>query len=177
MKEFMVSMALLFTFIYSMFLDMDIDSHELHRKHLKGVAEEVAASAAQYFSLSSYGDGFYNFNQNEGEKAANYTLQSSMRLTKENVPLQGAYWQDKTKVALTYIDYDTYSLYLAADATSTEPFPNRYTFSHFGETHTVMLYGPSVISSINAGVPNYALKLLKNEASDVVEHGIHTFKE
>ena len=173
----MVSMALLFTFIYAMFLDMDIDSHELHRKHLKGVSEEVAASAAQYFVLSAYGDGFYNFKQSEGDKAANYTLQSSMQLNTENVPLQGAYWQDKTKVELTYIDYDTSSLYLADDASSSEPFPNRYTFSHFGETHTVTLYGPSVIASINAGKPNYAMSLLKSEAGDVVEHGIHTFKD
>lgn len=179
MKEMLVGLALCFLFMFTLTLNHDLSLYQQERIHLKSSAEEAAASAAQYFFRNSYADGFYNFNQIEGNKALNLSLQTSLRLDGVLKPTENSYWRNTKQVQqnVTYIDYSNYKLYLETPSTTAQAFPNRYKFTHFGETFTTTLFGPSVIVSVNTGKPNYLLKFLSQYSTDVIEHGIHTFEE
>ena len=139
----------------------------------------MAAAAAQYFSRESFADGYFVFNQKEGNKAARYTLMKHMNLAEDLSPKQPSYWinTDRIKYELTYIDYSNYRSYLKSPLKDDTAFPNEYTFTHMGETFTRVLFGPSVIVTINTGKPNYTLGFLEEGASDTIEHGVHTAEE
>ncbi|RKJ72756.1 hypothetical protein D7X33_21075 [Butyricicoccus sp. 1XD8-22] len=184
MKEMILGLAMSILAITILLTIGDLDQYKEQRVRLKNVSEEVAAAAAQYKTLESYADGYLHFNQTEGNKAANYTLQRHMNLNNTLVPQIPNYWINTPNIQyqITYIDYSNYTTYLTNPADTAVAFPKDYTFTHFGETFTTVLFGPSVIVSINAGKPNHRVGFLQDyvnadPGADVIEHGIHTLEE
>lgn len=179
MKEVILGLGMSFILILSLLTFSQLDQYREQRVKLKGVSEEVAASAAQYFSRESFADGYFNFNQMEGNKAASYTLRSHLNLNADFSPKLPNYWIDseKIKYEITYIDYSNYESYLTNPLSYETAFPNEYTFTQLGETFTTILFGPSTIVSINAGKPNYTVSFLEDTANNVIEHGVHTLEE
>lgn len=180
MKEMLVGFAMIFVIMMTLTMNYELNLHQQERVHLKASAEEAAASASQYFMRDAYGDGFYNFNSLQGTLALEHSLQKSLRLDENMKPTTNSYWKNSAEVQynVTFIDYSNYMSYLKTPLPDSKPFPNIYTFTHFGKTYPpITLFGPSVIISVNAGKPNYTLGFLNDNASDVIEHGIHTFEE
>jgi len=184
MKEMILGLSMSLLMITILLMIGDLDQYKEQRIRLKSVSEEVAASAAQYKTLEEYADGYLHFNQVEGNKAADFTLQRHLNLNNTFTPQAPNYWINTPNIEkqITYIDYSNYKTYLVNPADDLEAFPKEYRFTHFGETFTTWLLGPSVVVSINAGKPNYRLKFLqlyveRPEQPDVIEHGIHTLEE
>lgn len=179
MKEMLVGFAMIFIMMMTLTMNYELNLYQEQRVHLKATAEEAAASASQYFKRNNYGDGFYNFNNSQGNLALKESLKTSLRLNEDLRPTTHSYWRNSDTVQsnVTYIDYSNYMTYLETPSMTAQAFPNKYKFTHFGETHTTTLFGPSVIVSINAGKPNFTLDFLNEGSNDVIEHGIHTFEE
>ena len=179
MKELIVGLGMSIILLLSLLTISQLDQYKEQRVKLKGISEEVAASAAQYFSRDSFADGYFVFNQEEGNKAASYTLKNHLNLKNDYSPNTPNYWinTDVIKYEVTYIDYSNYRGYLTNPLSYATAFPNEYTFTQLGETFTTILFGPSTIVSINAGKPNYTLNYLTSASSDVIEHGIHVLEE
>lgn len=179
MKEMILGLSMSLLMITILLTIGDLDQYKEQRIRLKGVSEEVAAAAAQYKTLDKYADGFLHFEQTEGTKAANYTLQRHLNLNNTLVPQAPNYWINtpNVKYEITYIDYSNYKSYLVNPADDAVAFPKEYRFTHFGETFSTILFGPSVVVSINAGKANYRVDFLQLVAKDTIEHGIHTFEE
>lgn len=166
MKEVIVGIGIQILFTLTLVFQTDTHMMQERKMMLKSTAEEVAAAGAQYFDRNEFGEGYYIFNQAESSKAMDYILQDHLRLTETFLPTPQSYWQQSGEVQyeVTYIDY----------ANPTNTFPGTYNYTHFGETHSVLLFGPSVVVTINAGEPRYTLVDLEQ---DIYVHAIHTLEE
>ncbi len=161
-------LTLFFLVVYVVFQETQLYQEQYLRA--KNLTEEAVSAAAQYPILNDYGDGYYNFNQAEGNKALEYFLKKNFNLDGNFEPLVKGkgYWQDKISYEVTYIDYGT------PNYTS---FPNTYSFTHFGNTSDMILSGPSVILTIDLGLaPQRISRLFKDSSTNIVT-AVHTFEE
>lgn len=166
MKEIIVGIGIQILFTITLIFQTDTQMFQERKFMLKTSAEEIAATGAQYFDRSLYGDGYYVFNQPEAKKAMDYILKDHLRLNDTLEPTDESYWKQSGAIEyeVTFIDYSN----------PTNSFPATYDYTHFGKTHSVLLFGPSVITTINVGEPRYTLADF-NE--DVLVTAIHTQEE
>lgn len=152
--------------IYILFFETQL--YQEHTMVGKAYVEEAAAAGAQYFEVEEYGDGFYNFNQEQSIKAIEYSLKNNFELNEDFTTKEKGYWKDKLEYEVTFVDYDSPQY---------NGFPNIYKFSHFGTEYQTILEGPSVIVTIYLGEQPYKSRFLKPFKKDNYLTGIHTFEE
>ena len=145
---------------------------QLYQEHLmvaKANVEEAAASGAQYFTMEEYGDGYYNFTEEQSVRAIEYSIKTNFKLNEDfTAPTNQGYWRDQFDYEVTFIDYTSPQY---------KGFPADYKFNHFGKEYETTLSGPSVIVTIDLGKQLYHSKVLQSFKSDNFVTGIHTFEE
>lgn len=166
MKEVIVGIGLQILFTLTLIFQTDTHMFQERKFMLKTTAEEIAAAGAQYFDRAEYGNGYYVFNPTEAKEAMSYILKDHLRLNESLQPTEQSYWKQSGAIQydVTFIDYSV----------SSNTFPATYEYTHFGQTHSVLLFGPSVITTINVGEPRYTLAELD---TDVMVTAIHTLEE
>lgn len=166
MKEFIVGLGISILFILTLAYQFDTHLHQEFKVRLKMAAEEAAAAGAQYFDRERYGDGYYVFDEAESNKAVKHFIQSYLKLNEDLTPTEMTYWNQSgsIKYEVTFVDSD--------DTT----FPITYKVTHFGIEQEHILFGPSVIVTINAGKARYKLIDITNRANNYTT-AVHTFEE
>ena len=182
MKEFIVGIGLFIVFTFSIIYQHDYNRHQEEIHRLKAVSEEVAAAASQYFNRSQYGEGFYVFNELEGIKAAEIVIRTNLYLNDDLSPKNYSYWKntDKVKYQMDLISstkiVSVTNGVISKTVPDTTPFPKTYSFIHYGVQRSPILFGPSVVVTINTGKASYTL-------IDILQRGnnfrtsIHTLEE
>lgn len=166
MKEFIVGLGISILFILTLAYQTDTHLHQEFKVRLKVAAEEAAAAGAQYFSRERYGDGYYVFNEAESKKAIKHLIQSYLKLNDDLSPTEMTYWNQSgnIKYEVTFVNSDDQS------------FPTTINVNHFGIEQSHILFGPSVIVTINAGKARYKLIDITKRADNLTT-AIHTFEE
>ncbi|OAH58660.1 hypothetical protein AWH48_16820 [Domibacillus aminovorans] len=165
MKEFIIGIAMVLVFTIFTIYQQDSNIHREQMQALKSITQEAAAAAAQHYVSDEYGDGNYSFNEEEGRKAAEAIIRSSLKLDAELRPTSKSYWHKVSKVTydITFLDHNDFTA-----------FPQNYQYIHPSGSMDFILYGPSVIVTISTGKANYTSIPIN---SDSYQTGIHTFDE
>ncbi|MEK5081084.1 hypothetical protein MKX73_19350 [Solibacillus sp. FSL W7-1436] len=170
MGQYLYGVALIFFLLVCYVVFHETQLYQEHYLKAKYVVEEVATAGAQYNYLSDYADGYYNFYQDEGEKAIHHFIRSNFNLDNDLMPLEAGkgYWHEQMKYEATFIDYQS-PQYTA--------FPGTYSYTHFGKLHEITLNGPSVIVTLDVGrAPLRISRLFKDDSTNYVT-AIHTFED
>lgn len=101
MKVFIFTIGMVI--LYVLFLTYQTDNNTFTRQleHLKYVADECAASASLYYEKEQRSNGYTIYLKDEGIKAIEYILESSLLLDSSLDPLIDSYWLDR-------VEYDVY---------------------------------------------------------------------
>lgn len=154
-------MAIIMVFVPVLVFQQDYNLHQLHSDNIRYVAEEAAAGAAQYFNLSKYADGIFEFNQAESIRAAEYIIKKDLKLNGDFTPIANTYWQDQITYTIEFFD-DTNTVY-----------PYLYTSPVANYTETIA--EPTVIVTINCGTPRYRVPFVN--PPDAIRLAAHAWKE
>lgn len=165
MKELIMGLALMLVFTIFLFFQHDSNLHQEKEVELKALAQEAAAAAAQYFDREEYGNGYYEFVETEGTKAATDVIKAGLRLDDGMRPTNRSYWRNVGQITfdIQYIDHSEFS-----------SFPQNYSYVHPRGDLDLVLFGPSVIVTIHTGKANYTSIPINIDSHQI---GIHTHEE
>jgi hypothetical protein len=148
MKSYIIGISLFIVFVIFTNFQADYNKHQEQLHLLKFIAEESAAAAAQFISLTQYKDGYLVFNQAEGNRAARRVIENSMEV--------GYYWSEPVEYTINYFD----------DLNTDYP----YIFSKNDIDVEIVVKEPTVVVAINAGPSKYGLTKSTPDITAVAAH-------
>lgn len=164
MKWLISGSAFLLLATFSLVFQNNYHIHQEQIHHLKYIAQEAAAGAAQYNQKQEYGNGYLVFNQIEGEKAVRHLLRKMLDLNVDMSPSEKTYWRktEKIEYEIKYFDEKNYT------------FPHEFVYENENGKTKLLMTGPSVIVKVKVGKAKY--DWLTHE-KDYYRIGMYTFKE
>ena len=149
MKPFLFTIAMVI--LYSIFLIYQTDNNSYIRQleNLKYVADECAGAASLYYDEELFSKGLIVYNQEEGKKAIEYILKTSLKTESDLTPLSNSYWQEQ-------IEYEVYFL-----DNSNTTFPVMFVDNR--TSYNKLITEPTIIVTVDAGKPRFRLSFLKPE--------------
>ncbi|OEF99445.1 hypothetical protein BHF71_09035 [Vulcanibacillus modesticaldus] len=159
MKAYIIGVAMFVVFISFTIFQQDYNLYQEHLYNLKFVAEESAASAAQYIDVDNYAEGKIIFNRLEGIEAAEYLIIKQLKLDKNFMPLSNSYWHERIDYRINFFD----------ESNSVFPFLYENSENNF----VLTISNPTVVITINAGEPRYRLF---NSLTDAIMIAVYEWK-
>lgn len=148
--------SLLLSIMFFLFMH-DYNMNKQAIENLKFVCEEASVAGSLFIDNEQYGEGKIIFNKIEATKAIDAVIISMLNLQTDMTPKSNSYWREKIERKIQFFD------------NSNTTFPCDFIDSDTG--YYILMRGPHVIVTINAGKPRYTLSLLKNGPDSIRSSG------
>jgi hypothetical protein len=175
-KIFIITVAVVIVYSFTMVFAQDFRQAQRNSYRLKYVCEELSATAASFYILEDYSEGYTIFNTEEGINAIKEQIINLLSVDSSLTPVDNSYWSEQMEYKVYF--YDDSGI---CKVYSNESFEREEAFI-YGSTHrddwtaynTVITY-PTVVVTINAGPARFRGKFL-DAIPDIIRSSSHEWK-
>ena len=177
MKIFIITVAVVMLYSFTMVFTQDYRQAQTNSYRLKYVCEELSATGASFFDREKYSDGYTVFKTDEGINAIKDQLTNLLSVESSRAPVANSYWSKNIEYKVYfYDDSGICKVY-------TNGSPDREKAFTYGDLHkddwtlyNVVISDPTVVVTINAGPGRFRLKFL-GPLLDIIRSSSHEWEE
>jgi hypothetical protein len=175
-KIFIVTVAVVILYSFTMVFAQDYRQAQRNSYRLKYVCEELSATGASFYNLKDYSEGYTIFNTKEGINAIKDQLTSLLSIDSGMMPVENSYWSKKMQYKVYFYD-DSGICKVYNDGN----FEREETFT-YGDLHkddwtlyNIVITDPTVVVTINAGPGRFRVKFLES-LPDIIRSSSHEWE-
>ena len=161
MKIFIITVAVLIVYSFTMVFAQDFRQAQRNSYRLKYVCEELSATAASFYDLEDYSEGYTIFNTEEGINAIKEQITSLLFVDSSSTPVDNSYWSKQMKYKVYfYDDSGICKVYFNGSFEREEAFTYGSVHEDDWISYNTVISDPTVVVSINAGPARFRVKFL-----------------
>ena len=177
MKIFITTLAVIVLYSFIITFTQDYRQAQRNSYRLKYACEELSATAATFYDMEQYAEGYTVFDTNQGIKATKDQITDLLSVDRNGNPLSGSYWTGTLHyIVYFYDDSLIMKVYTDGEFTSSKSFS--YPFSHEDRwtDYNTVITSPTVVVTTNAGTGRFRLKLF-GDLPDVIRSASHVWED
>ena len=176
MKIFITALAVIVLYSFTITFAQDYRQAQRNSYRLKYACEELSATAATFYDREQYSEGYTVFDTDQGIKAIKDQTTSLLSVDGNRIPIADSYWTGILHYMVYFYD-DSLIMKVYTDEvfTSSKSFSYPYFHKDRWTDYDTIITGPTVVVSINAGVPRFRLKLF-GKLPDVIRSASHVWQ-
>ena len=177
MKIFIITVAVIILYSFTVVFTQDYRQTQRNSYRLKYVCEELSCTGASFFDREEYSEGYTIFNTDEGINAIKDQLTSLLSVDSSMTPVPNSYWSKNMQYKVYfYDDSGICKVY-------TNGSPDREEAFNYGDLHkddwtsyNTVISDPTVVVTINAGPGRFRLKFL-DPLPDIIRSSSHEWED
>jgi len=175
-KIFIITVAVVIVYSFTMVFAQDFRQAQRNSYRLKYVCEELSATAASFYDLEDYSDGYTIFNTEEGINAIKDQITSLLSVDSSLIPVDNSYWSEQIQyMVYFYDDSEICKVYSNGSFEREEAFAYGSIHEDDWTSYYTVISDPTVVVSINAGPPKFRVKFL-DLLPDIIRSSSHEWK-
>ena len=176
MKIFVTALAVIVLYSFTITFTQDYRQAQRNSYRLKYACEELSATAATFYDREQYSEGYTVFDTDQGIEAIKDQITSLLSVDINGNPISDSYWTGILHYMVYFYD-DSLVMNVYTDGEFTDSKSFSYPCFHQDQwiNYDTVITGPTVVVSINAGVPGFRLKLF-GKLSDVIRSASHVWQ-
>ena len=176
MKIFITALAVIVLYTFTITFTQDYRQAQRNSYRLKYACEELSASAATFYDMEQYSEGYTVFDTDQGIKAIEDQITNLLSVDGNRNPLLDSYWTSTLHYMVYFYD-DSLVMRVYTDGVFTISKSFSYPYSHIDQwtNYNTIINSPTVVVTINAGAPRFRLKL-SNNLPDVIRSASHVWE-
>ena len=176
MKIFIITVAIVIVYSFTMVFAQDYRQAQRNSYRLKYVCEELSATAASFYDLEDYSEGYTIFNTEEGINAIKDQLINLLSVDSSLTPVGNSYWLEPIMyMVYFYDDSGICKVYSNGTFEREEAFTYGSTHEDDWTAYNTVISDPTVVVSITAGPARFRLKLLES-LPDIIRSSSHEWE-
>ena len=177
MKIFITALAVIVLYTFTITFTQDYRQAQRNSYRLKYACEELSASAATFYDVEQYSEGFTVFDTDQGIKAIKDQITDLLSVDGNGNPLSGSYWIGTLHYMVYFYDDSLVTgVYTDGEFTSSKSFSYPYFHKDQWANYSAIITSPTVVVTINAGASRFRLKLFGN-LPDVIRSASHVWED
>jgi len=175
-KIFIITVAIVIVYSFTMVFAQDYRQAQRNSYRLKYVCEELSATAASFYDLEDYSEGYTIFNTEEGIGAIKEQITSLLSVDRSLIPVDNSYWLENMEYKVYfYDDSEICKVYFNGSFEREEAFTYGTTHEDDWTSYNTVISDPTVVVTINAGPPRFRVKFL-DEIPDIIRSSSHEWR-
>ena len=176
MKIFIITVAVVIVYSFTMVFAQDYRQAQRNSYRLKYVCEELSATAASFYDLEDYSEGYTIFNTEEGINAIKEQITRLLSVDNSLTPIYNSYWSEQMQYKVYfYDDSGVCKIYSNGSFEREEAFTYGSTHRDDWTSYNTVISDPSVVVTINAGPARFRVKFL-DTTPDIIRSSSHEWK-
>jgi len=176
-KIFIITIAVVIVYSFTMVFAQDYRQAQRNSYRLKYVCEELSATAASFYDLKDYSEGYTIFNTEEGINAIKDQLTNLLSVDSSLTPLDNSYWLEPIKyMVYFYDDSGICKIYSNGSFERAKSFRYGNTHEDDWTAYNIVISDPTVVVTINAGPANLRVKFL-DAIPDIIRSSSQEWEE
>ena len=176
MKIFIITVAVVILYSFTIVFTQDYRQAQRNSYRLKYVCEELSCTGASFYDREKYSEGYTVFDTNEGTEAIKDQLPNLLSVDSSMTPASNSYWSKNIKYKVYfYDDSGICKVYTDGILTGEEAF----TYGDFHKddwtSYNTVISDPTVVVTINAGPGRFRLKIL-DPLPDIIRSSSHEWE-
>ena len=177
MKIFIITVAVVILYSFTMVFTLDYRQAQINSYRLKYVCEELSATGASFFDREEYSDGYTIFNTDEGINAIKDQLISLLSVDSSMTPVVNSYWSKNMQYKVYfYDDSGICKVYTNGSSDREEAFTYGDLHKDDWTSYNIVISDPTVVVTINAGLGRFRLKFL-DPLPDIIRSSSHEWED
>jgi len=176
-KVSIVTIAVIVLYTFTIVFTQDYRQAQRNSYRVKYACEELSASAATFYDMEQYSEGYAVFDTAQGMRAIEDQLINLLSVDGNRIPTSGSYWISTLHYKVFfYDDLLERKEYTNGSLTGTDLFS--YPYSHYDgwNGYNTIITCPTVIVTINAGVGKFRLNFLDSQP-DLIRSASHELED
>jgi len=176
-KIFIITVAVVILYSFTVVFTQDYRQAQRNSYRLKYVCEELSATGASFFDREEYSEGYTVFDAGEGIKAIGDQLTNLLSVDSSMTPVANSYWSKNIEYRVYFYDDS------GICRVYTNGSPEREEAFNYGDLHkddwtsyNTVISNPTVVVTINAGPGRFRLKFL-DPLPDIIRSSSHEWEE
>jgi hypothetical protein len=175
-KIFIITVAVVIVYSFTMVFAQDFRQAQRNSYRLKYVCEELSATAASFYDLEDYSDGYTIFDTEEGINAIKEQITSLLSVDSSLTPVDNSYWSEQIDYKVYFCDdSEICKVYFNGSFEREEAFTYGTTHEDDWTAYNIVISDPTVVVSINAGPARFRVKFL-DLLPDIIRSSSHEWK-
>ncbi|MBC8390352.1 MAG: hypothetical protein H8E13_20180 [Actinobacteria bacterium] len=176
MKIFIITVAVVIVYSFTMVFAQDYRQAQRNSYRLKYVCEELSATGAAFYDLEDYSEGYTIFNTEEGISAIKEQITNLLSVDGGLTPVDNSYWLEPIKYKVYfYDDSEVCKVYSDGSFERKEAFTYGNTHEDDWTVYNKVISDPTVVVSINAGPARFRVKFL-DAIPDIIRSSSHEWE-
>ena len=176
MKIFITALAVIVLYSFTITFTQDYRQAQRNSYRVKYACEELSATAATFYDREQYSEGYTVFDTDQGIEAIKDQITSLLSIDGNGIPTADSYWTGILHYMVYFYDDSLLmKIYTDGELEGSESFSYPYFHKDQWTDYDTVITGPTVVVSINAGVPGFRLKLF-GSLSDVIRSASHIWQ-
>jgi len=176
-KIFIITVAVVILYSFTVVFTQDYRQAQRNSYRLKYVCEELSATGASFFDREEYSEGYTVFDTEEGIKAIREQLISFLSVDSDLAPLDNSYWSKNIEYKVYfYDDSGICKVYANGSPEREEAFTYGDQHKDDWTSYNTVISDPTVIVTINAGPGRFRLIFL-DPLPDIIRSASHKWEE
>jgi hypothetical protein len=176
MKIFIITVAVVIVYSFTMVFAQDYRQAQRNSYRLKYVCEELSATGAAFYDLEDYSEGYTIFNTEEGIGAIREQITNLLSVDSSLTPVDNSYWLEPIKyMVYFYDDSGICKVYSNGSFEREEAFTYGSTHEDDWTAYNTVISDPTVVVSINAGPARFRVKFL-DVIPDIIRSSSHDWE-
>jgi len=176
MKVFIVTVAVVILYSFTLTFTEDYRQAQRVSYRLKYVCEELSATGASFYNQEKFGEGYTVFNTDEGIKAIKDQITNLLSVDSDLTPVANSYWSKNMEYKVYfYDDSGICKVYTNGDLEREESFTYGSEHKDDWTSYNEVIGDPTVVVTINAGPSRFRLKIL-DPIPDTIRSSSHEWE-
>ncbi len=177
MKIFIITLAVIVLYTFTITFTQDYRQSQRNSYRLKYACEELSASAATFYDMEHYSKGYTVFDTGQGIRAIEDQIITLLSVDGDGNPIPDSYWTGALHYMVYFYD-DSLVMKVYTDGVFTSSKSFSYPYSHKDQwtNYNAIITSPTVVVTINAGASRFRLKLFDN-LPDVIRSASHEWED
>jgi len=175
-KIFITALAVIVLYTFTITFTQDYRQAQRNSYRLKYACEELSATAATFYDVEQYSEGYTVFDTDQSIKAIKDQIINLLSVDENGNPLSGSYWTGTLHYMVYFYDDSlVMKVYTDGEFISSKSFLYPYSHKDHWTKYNAIITSPIVVVTINAGAPRFRLKLFSN-LPDVIRSVSHVWE-
>ena len=175
MKIFIIALAVIVLYIFTITFTQDYRQAQRNSYRVKYACEELSATAATFYDMEQYSEGYTVFDTGQGIRAIEAQIINLLSVDENGNPLPGSYWTGTLHYMVYFYDDSLVTgVYTDGVFISSESFSYPYFHKDQWTNYNSIITSPTAVVTINAGASRFRLKLFSN-FPDVIRSASHVW--
>jgi len=177
MKIFIVTIAVVILYTFTLVFTEDYRQAQRNNYRLKYVCEELSSTGASFYDQEKYGEGYTVFNTDEGIKTIKDQMTKLLSVDSDLTPASNSYWSKNMEyMVYFYDDSGICKVYTNGDLEREESFSYGSEHKDDWTSYNEVIGDPTVVVTINAGPGRFRIKIL-DPIPDMIRSSSHEWEE